>query len=239
MEYIIGDVHGCLERLHNLISSLESRGPITRIVFLGDYYDRGPHTRETIDYLLALSKKYDCIFLRGNHDDIICSILGLPYYSNCEYWVDKKTFTPEFAFNWFRSHGLESTLRSYDVFDKLSEDNVTHNVNLFRKAVSDSHKEFLNNTVMSYSTDKYVAYHGYPGKTYQEILWGRYDTTADMEKVTNTGKKIILGHTPVQQYGFDDPIRRGDIILLDTLSFKDYGSLTAYCVDDETFISIT
>ena len=238
MEYIIGDVHGCLERLTTLIEALEKRGPITKLVFLGDYYDRGPHTKQTIDYLINLSEKYNCIFLRGNHDDIVCSILGLPYYSNCEYWVDKKSFTPEYAFNWFKSCGLESTLQSYGIFDQLTE--ITkHNINLFRNTVPESHKTFLKNTIMRYETDKYFAFHGYPGTSDHEILWGRFDTIKDMEKVVSTGKKVILGHTPVQQYGEDNPIQIGDVILIDTLSFRDHGSLTAYCVDDEAFISIT
>ena len=75
MRYVIGDVHGCLARLILLIESIEKRGDVSQIVFLGDYIDRGPHSKETIDYLIALSKKHPCVFLRGNHDDIFGYIL--------------------------------------------------------------------------------------------------------------------------------------------------------------------
>jgi serine/threonine protein phosphatase 1 len=240
MEYIIGDVHGCLERLVNLIAALEERGPISKLVFLGDYLDRGPHSKQTIEYLLNLSQKYDCVFIRGNHDDLICYILGMQSYTNGEYFVDKKKFTPEYCFEWFMEQGLNSTLDSYDILDKLSPDNMKFNVNLFRDTVPDTHKQFLNNTIMAYSSDKYIALHGYPSKIEHEILWGRFGSLQDIKMVINsTSKKIILGHTPVQIYGYDKPININNVILLDTLSFRDYGCLSAYCVDDESFISIS
>ncbi len=39
-----------------------------RLIFLGDYIDRGPDSRGTIDCLLSLQSKCETICLRGNHE---------------------------------------------------------------------------------------------------------------------------------------------------------------------------
>ena len=42
--------------------------PDDRLVFLGDYVDRGPDTRGVLDRLIALDRSHRCVFLRGNHE---------------------------------------------------------------------------------------------------------------------------------------------------------------------------
>ena len=49
----IGDIHGCNTALESLLKSVQP-APGDRIVFLGDYIDRGPTSREVIETLLAL-----------------------------------------------------------------------------------------------------------------------------------------------------------------------------------------
>ncbi len=52
---VVGDVHGCYEQLKALISELEKDGNYTpdadRLIFLGDYIDRGPDSRKCVGYL--------------------------------------------------------------------------------------------------------------------------------------------------------------------------------------------
>ena len=50
--YAIGDIHGSLDKLRNLIARCEhdSRGASMRLVFLGDYIDRGPDSRGVIEF---------------------------------------------------------------------------------------------------------------------------------------------------------------------------------------------
>ena len=45
-------------------------------VFLGDYIDRGPSSRETIDRLIELGKTRESIFLKGNHELIAIKCLS-------------------------------------------------------------------------------------------------------------------------------------------------------------------
>jgi serine/threonine protein phosphatase 1 len=49
------------------------------MVFLGDYIDRGPESRGVVSYLLELQNQKLCelVFLKGNHEDMLLSYLGL------------------------------------------------------------------------------------------------------------------------------------------------------------------
>jgi serine/threonine protein phosphatase 1 len=69
----VGDVHGCLEELKQLIASLSqyhNRDDV-RWVFLGDYVDRGPDVRGVVNFLMEFSQTNNCVFLKGNHEDMM------------------------------------------------------------------------------------------------------------------------------------------------------------------------
>ena len=99
--YAIGDLHGRLDLLddmHALIRddahSAEARRTV--VVYLGDYIDRGPQSRELIDRLLSQPvPEFETIYLRGNHEDIMMGFLDFGTRG-----------TP-----WFR-HGGRATLKS-------------------------------------------------------------------------------------------------------------------------------
>jgi serine/threonine protein phosphatase 1 len=71
--YVVGDIHGCLEPLQRLLGKVSPR-PEDEVVFVGDYIDRGPCSREVVDYLLL--RPYRCIFLLGNHERMLLNFLG-------------------------------------------------------------------------------------------------------------------------------------------------------------------
>lgn len=81
----IGDVHGYITKLKNLWSNLEtlidpSDFNSALIIFLGDYCDRGPNTREVIDFLISLPTKFPNqkhVFLSGNHDLAFAAFVGV------------------------------------------------------------------------------------------------------------------------------------------------------------------
>jgi len=64
----VGDTHGDLEVSQKVIKEFLS--PQNKIVFLGDYVDRGSFSRENLDFLLEQKNKYpdQIILLQGNHE---------------------------------------------------------------------------------------------------------------------------------------------------------------------------
>ena len=63
---VIGDIHGCAEKLAPL---LESNVFSKRLaVFLGDYVDLGGRSKETIDLLINFGRHNPATYLCGNHD---------------------------------------------------------------------------------------------------------------------------------------------------------------------------
>src|SRR5438105_739703 len=71
--YAVGDIHGRLDLLEQLLSRIDSHlaaNPIAQPVdvFLGDYVDRGPASRDVIDRLIARRSARSAVFLQGNHE---------------------------------------------------------------------------------------------------------------------------------------------------------------------------
>src|SRR5262245_15708899 len=63
----IGDIHGCSRALDALLIAVKLT-PQDRLIFLGDYIDRGPDSRGVVERILALSATYPVVALRGNHE---------------------------------------------------------------------------------------------------------------------------------------------------------------------------
>ena len=63
----IGDVHGCLGPLNDILDWVKP-GPDDLLITLGDYVDRGPDTRGVLDRLIELKKTRPVVCLRGNHE---------------------------------------------------------------------------------------------------------------------------------------------------------------------------
>jgi len=70
--YAIGDIHGSLDKLRSVVALCErdAGGASMRLVFLGDYIDRGPDSRGVIEFLMALQGRMPghVIALMGNHE---------------------------------------------------------------------------------------------------------------------------------------------------------------------------
>jgi serine/threonine protein phosphatase 1 len=71
--YVIGDIHGCLPPLQRLLEKVAPRSA-DEVVFIGDYIDRGPHSREVVELLLGLPHR--CVFLLGNHEKMLLDYLA-------------------------------------------------------------------------------------------------------------------------------------------------------------------
>jgi serine/threonine protein phosphatase 1 len=73
VSYVIGDIHGCLAPLDRLLGKIAPRAE-DEVIFVGDYIDRGPQSRDVVERLLGL--RYRCIFLMGNHERMLLNFLA-------------------------------------------------------------------------------------------------------------------------------------------------------------------
>ncbi|XP_050228585.1 tyrosine-protein phosphatase RLPH2-like [Mercurialis annua] len=178
----IGDIHGYLSKLQNLWSNLQTTiNPqdfnSALVIFLGDYCDRGPDTKNVIDFLIKLPSLYPNqkhVFLSGNHDLAFAAFLGLlPEPGNGvsfqEGW--KEYSRNEDREGWYRGVGYENMYLQgrrwagrikdrfneakgteykgsiYDGAPTFESYGVPHGSPDLMKAVSDEHKKFLANLV--------------------------------------------------------------------------------------------
>jgi serine/threonine protein phosphatase 1 len=71
--FAIGDIHGCLAQLKELLAQVEDHAPSGHVVFIGDYIDRGPKSRGVLDLVMAGPRKegWRWTALKGNHEDMM------------------------------------------------------------------------------------------------------------------------------------------------------------------------
>jgi serine/threonine protein phosphatase 1 len=82
LTYAVGDIHGCLDLLLDLLGRIETdaAGRRYRLVFIGDYIDRGPDSAGVISTLRRLQDERpgDVICLKGNHEDLFLRSFARP-----------------------------------------------------------------------------------------------------------------------------------------------------------------
>lgn len=90
--YAIGDIHGRADLLRRLLDMIDSdagaqKARETVLVFVGDYIDRGPDSRDTIDMVIGPHRFADrVVTLRGNHEDAMFSFVRDP--NQGRFWID-------------------------------------------------------------------------------------------------------------------------------------------------------
>jgi serine/threonine protein phosphatase 1 len=204
----IGDVHGSIAALRSLLSVLNPQAD--RLIFLGDYIDRGPHSREVIESLIALSSNHNHIFLRGNHDE----------------WLLRARTEKRWFKTWVAEGvGGRETLSSYGAssFDVLA-----------LSLVPDEHFDFLESTRLFFQTDYEIFVHASlswqePEETDpQQLLWRSFHDITPHP----SGKRVICGHTS-QTSGL--PLYTDYAVCIDTCCYET-GSLSALNVDTDEVI---
>ena len=82
----IGDIHGEIDKLNSLLTKLNLQKEDT-VVFLGDYIDRGFNSKEVIDRLIELSSQTNCVFLKGNHEDLLLKTIETRQEDDISHWL--------------------------------------------------------------------------------------------------------------------------------------------------------
>jgi len=191
--YAIGDVHGRADLLRKLLDSIHRDAtngsykgkPV--LVLLGDYVDRGMHSKEVIDLLLSKAMSpFETHFLKGNHESAMLEFLTDP------------SIGPRWA-----EYGGRETLASYGVRPPRSrtsqEDWATASDEL-KRALPPEHLHFLRSLELSVQIGDYLFVHAgiRPGveiehQSEHDLLWIRDDFLNDARPL---GPVVVHGHTP-------------------------------------------
>jgi len=171
--YAIGDIHGQYEKLAALLSIIGKDEKAT-FIFLGDYIDRGPEVKKTIALCIEFSKTHHCIFLKGNHEEMM---------DNAIISTSKGEVTPDDFILWV-SNGGNTTIQSYKGLENIYK----------------LHKDFFKSLILFHETSKYIFVHagikpGIPMEKQdpQDLLWIRDNFIFSPTNYKN--KLIIYGHT--------------------------------------------
>ena len=195
----VGDIHGCHTAMLTLLKAIQP-GSGDRLVFLGDYIDRGPASRQVIETLLSLDQT--AIFLRGNHEVMILDARHDPLKASL--WM---------------SYGGSDALLSYGA--EFRSD--------WQAAIPDSHWEFFQQTCRFFETDTDIFVHAcldpeqdLPQQPDWLLFWEYFDRV----KPHKSGKRLVCGHSPqrsgqIKNLGFavcidTDAARGGWLTCLDT-----------------------
>jgi serine/threonine protein phosphatase 1 len=218
--YVIGDVHGCLHELDQLLSRVEAElrerpAARTSIVFLGDLIDRGPASAQVLERLRTYSPaRASTHFIMGNHEEVMLRVLS-----------GEADLLP----NWLRFGGAE-TLRTYGIdpreIRRLPSDELVRHLN---SAVPAEHVEFLETFADSIRFGSYLFVHAgiRPGvdlaeQSQSDLRWIREPFLGDS---TDHGFVVVHGHTITNEVEIN-PNRIG----IDTGAFCT-GTLTALAIE--------
>jgi serine/threonine protein phosphatase 1 len=231
----IGDIHGNLAALEDLLGELAPELTAgDTVVFLGDYIDRGPHTRGCIDRILELRTRGPAavVTLLGNHED----------------WL-LRTFRDPTRHSWLLGMEAFDTIASYSpgaaaelrlAAERAGPDLVFGRVALpydaFFSRVPDAHLAFLQGLVPWHRTPDAICVHGGldPGIDALErqptnaCVWG----TNGFPDTYAADDIVVYGHwgdAVLDAAGWPRPRVGRRTIGIDTIS---HGVLTAYRLPD-------
>ncbi len=203
--FVIGDIHGALKALVQILE----RAKVTEndlLIFLGDYVDGWSQSPEVINYLIQLRDSHNCIFMRGNHDDL------------CYRWLK----FGESNDTWL-IHGGASSVKAYE--------NVPYNIrnihihffeNLNNYYVDEANRLFVHAGFTNHNGVK----HEYFDKMF---YWDRslWELALAMDKNLKKDdlffpkrlshyKEIFIGHTSLSRIERDVPTNAANVWNVDT-----------------------
>ena len=225
-KFVIGDIHGGLKALLQVLKKINCDENYT-LIFLGDYVDGWSESPAVLDFLIELQKKQPCIFIRGNHDELLLDwLLG-----NNEN-IDEKL--------WFQ-HGGEATVLSYqNINAETKEKHIQFLQSLQDYYLDDKNRLFIH---AGFTNMKGVEHEFFKPLFYWDrTLWETalaIDNQLSKDAITyplrlKIYNEIFIGHTPVTKIDETIPVNKACVWNVDTgAAFK--GKLTIMDVDSKEF----
>lgn len=219
--YAIGDIHGRADRLRDLHRMIAEdarsfKGERIVLVYLGDYIDRGPQSREVLDILTHLPPVYGAkrVFLKGNHEHSLLDFFARPAKAQ----------------GWLEIWGGNATLESYGILPK-PRDKLKDLADRMRAALPKRHEVLLRNLKIRHAEGDYLFVHAgiRPGvaptaQTEEDMMMIRDEFMGIPHGQDCT---VVFGHTIVPE-----PLVAEDRIGVDTGAYTG-APLTAVVLEDK------
>jgi len=187
----VGDIHGCVDELDALLVAIEPCAG-DKLVFLGDYIDRGPSPRGVVERLIELRSSATCdtVFLRGNHEDMMLAFLG-----------ERGRHGEAFLFN-----GGRATLASYGIPTTVPGEEA-------RAKIPDAHLEFIRALELKHVDAPFLFVHAgiaplrsLDDQDEEDLLWIREEFIRNSHPLRST---VVFGHTPQREVLWHLPFKIG------------------------------
>ena len=221
--FVIGDIHGGLRALNQVLEKANVTQNDT-IIFLGDYVDGWSESPQVIDFLIDLSQKQNCIFIRGNHDELLLT------------WLESNHDNPMWM-----EHGGEATVSAYaNVNEATKQMHIDFLKNLHNYYLDSNNRLFVH---AGFTNLNGVTFEYFPKMFYWErTLW---ETAVALDQSMSSDdirypkrlklyNEIYIGHTPVTKINQITPVKRANVWNIDTgAAFK--GRLTILDIDTKEY----
>lgn len=203
--FVIGDIHGGLKALKQVLS----KANVTtndKLIFLGDYVDGWSETPAVLDYLIQLSTSYNCVFMQGNHEEMLLK------------WLRKEDDN-----KLWRYHGGEVTVQAYQ---HISLGVIEKHIN-FLERLNEYHIDEKNRLFVHAG---FTHLKGVTAEYFRGMFW--WDRTLWETAMAVDGSlcpdnlrypqrlkvyhEIYIGHTPVTRFGSSVPLNFANVWNIDT-----------------------
>jgi serine/threonine protein phosphatase 1 len=223
---VIGDIHGGLRALHQVMERAQVTTSDT-LIFLGDYVDGWSQSPQVLDYLMELATKQKCVFIRGNHDDLL------------KDWLSGNTKNFDESV-WFK-HGGEATVMAYEPLNEAHKQRHIDFLNSLQNYFLDEQNRLFIHA--GFTNMNGIAYEYFPKLFYWDrSLWETAVALDDRiskdspyyPKRLTLYNEIYIGHTPTTKINQTIPVNKACIWNVDTgAAFK--GPLTLLDVDSKEY----
>lgn len=225
MIYAVGDIHGELDLLDQLVGQIRmdahrSGNASPKVIFIGDYVDRGPSSREVMDRIISGFEGLDCLFLRGNHEQAMLEVCEAHDAGIAKIWLSNTIGGMETLESYgFDRKEIKAALKTPDAFFALME------------GVPKAHLEFIRSMPLTHIEGPWLFVHAgiRPGialeaQREEDLLWIRRDFTLSRHKHDHI---VVHGHSWKRR-----PQVRRNRIGIDTGAYST-GKLTAVVLEEK------
>lgn len=169
--YCIGDIHGrldLLEEIHRkIVADAHDFNGEKTLIYLGDYIDRGDHSKQVIDLLINRPLPgFEHVFLLGNHEQTLLDFLEHPH--EVAAWL---------------TYGGRATLHSYGVASHgSSREDLVRLRDEFQQRLPEAHLDFFQEMQLTHVVGTYCFVHAgirpevvIDEQRKEDLLWIRDD----------------------------------------------------------------